>query len=333
MGLLLTVVYVSLWYVVNIGILLLNKIVINDHFRYPVALTLLHQAFCYLCADFCIKAGVAPLQNLNSRKQLFHVILLSQTFGFSIVTGIWCLQYIPVSFDQAIGSTTPAFTALIALVFIGRSERPLTYLTLVPVVVGIAIASFGEPSFHLIGFLLSVASTGARSLKSVLQQVLLSESGVKLDGLNALRLMCPWAVAALLPLSYIIEGSAPWRTILDTENSAAWLPYLALNTVMAFLVNLLNLLVTKQTSALTIQVFGNAKGVVAAMVSVYVFQNEVTARGCFGYLVCVTGTALYSWAKSHDPPAPAKDKHAPASDKVAAEESAPQAALLMKEQV
>eukprot|EP00959_Pyramimonas_sp_CCMP1952_P378414 7927189-Pyramimonas_sp.AAC.1 len=73
MGLLLTVVYVSSWYVVNIGILLLNKIVINDHFRYPVALTMLHQACCYICADFCIKSGLAPLQTIGSRKQLFHV--------------------------------------------------------------------------------------------------------------------------------------------------------------------------------------------------------------------------------------------------------------------
>eukprot|EP00976_Prorocentrum_cordatum_P083030 1185075-Prorocentrum_minimum.AAC.4 len=44
------------------------------------------------------------------------------------------------------------------------------------------------------------------------------------------------------------------------------------------------------------------------MVSVYVFKNEVTARGCFGYLVCVAGTGLYSWAKSYDAPPPSKDK-------------------------
>jgi drug/metabolite transporter (DMT)-like permease len=72
------------------------------------------------------------------------VVLLSQAFTCSIVTGIWCLRYIPVSFDQAIGSTTPAFTALIALLVIGRAERPLTYLTLVPVVVGVALASNGK---------------------------------------------------------------------------------------------------------------------------------------------------------------------------------------------
>lgn len=41
-----------------------------------------------------------------------------------------------------------------------------------------------------------------------------------------------------------------------------------------------NFLVTKHTSALTLQVIGNAKGVVAAAVSVAVFKNAVTWQGC-----------------------------------------------------
>jgi len=35
----------------------------------------------------------------------------------------------------------------------------------------------GEPSFHLFGFIICVAATGARALKSVLQGILLSSEG------------------------------------------------------------------------------------------------------------------------------------------------------------
>ena len=38
-------------------------------------------------------------------------------------------------------------------------------------------------------------------------------------------------------------------------------------------------LVTKFTSPLTLQVLGNAKGVLAAIISVYVFLNPVTTTG------------------------------------------------------
>ena len=38
-------------------------------------------------------------------------------------------------------------------------------------------------------------------------------------------------------------------------------------------------MVTKFTSPLTLQVLGNAKGVLAAIISVYVFLNPVTTTG------------------------------------------------------
>lgn len=41
-------------------------------------------------------------------------------------------------------------------------------------------------------------------------------------------------------------------------------------------------LVTKYTSPLTLQVLGNAKGVIAAIVSVYIFLNPVTVSGVQG---------------------------------------------------
>jgi drug/metabolite transporter (DMT)-like permease len=74
-----------------------------------------------------------------------------------------------VSFNQAIGACTPLFTALFSLLVQGRRESNATYLTLLPVVLGIAIASGFEPSFHLFGFVACIAATSLRAFKSVLQ--------------------------------------------------------------------------------------------------------------------------------------------------------------------
>lgn len=62
-------------------------------------------------------------------------------------------------------------------------------------------------------------------------------------------------------------------------------------------VNLTNFLVTKHTSALTLQVLGNAKGAVAVVVSILIFKNPVSVTGMFGYLLTVLGVILYSEAK------------------------------------
>ena len=51
---------------------------------------------------------------------------------------------------------------------------------------------------------------------------------------------------------------------------------------------------TKQTSALTLQVLGNAKGVLGAGISVALFKNSVTLTGCVGYVLTVGGVVAYS---------------------------------------
>ena len=42
------------------------------------------------------------------------------------------------------------------------------------------------------------------------------------------------------------------------------------------------------------QVLGNAKGVVASVVSVMIFRNPVTAQGALGYAITIAGVYGYS---------------------------------------
>lgn len=52
---------------------------------------------------------------------------------------------------------------------IGARESVPTYLTLIPIAAGIAIASGGEPLFNIIGFSACLLATSCRALKSVVQ--------------------------------------------------------------------------------------------------------------------------------------------------------------------
>jgi drug/metabolite transporter (DMT)-like permease len=122
-----------------------------------------------------------PLMKMKSWSQFLKVCFLSFIFCGTIVLGNASLKYLPVSFTQAIGSTTPFFTAILAYVFMGTRESLLTYLTLIPIMSGIAIASGGEPLFHMVGFLFCMTATAGRALKSVTQSLLMSDPAEKLD--------------------------------------------------------------------------------------------------------------------------------------------------------
>ncbi|GFS33293.1 nucleotide-sugar transporter family protein [Actinidia rufa] len=209
------------------------------------------------CAGYSLAAirwlAVVPPQNILSRRQFFKILALSAIFCFSVVCGNTSLRYLPVSFNQAIGATTPFFTAIFAFLITFKKETAEVYLSLLPVVFGIVVASNSEPLFHLFGFLVCVGSTAGRALKSVVQEKARSDKFIV----------------------FLLAG----------------------NATVAYLVNLTNFLVTKHTSALTLQVLGNAKAAVAAVVSVMIFRNPVTVMGITGFAVTVMGVVLYSEAK------------------------------------
>ncbi|CAK9133922.1 unnamed protein product [Ilex paraguariensis] len=250
-----TIGLVSAWYTSNIGVLLLNKYLLSNYgFKYPIFLTMCHMTACSLLSYIAIVwMKMVPLQTIRSRVQFMKISALSLVFCGSVVCGNVSLRYLPVSFNQAVGATTPFFTAVFAYLITVKREAWLTYATLIPVVTGVIIASGGEPSFHLFGFVMCVGATAARALKSVLQGILLSAEGEKLNSMNLLLYMAPIAVLFLLPATLLMEENVVGITIALARSDVKIIWYLLFNSALAYFVNLTNFLVTKHTSALTLQ--------------------------------------------------------------------------------
>lgn len=298
-GKLFTAGLIGSWYFSNIGVLLLNKYLLSNYgFKFPIFLTMCHMSACALLSYIAIAwMKMVPLQTIRSRVQLSKISALSVVFCASVVSGNISLRFLPVSFNQAVGATTPFFTAVFAYLMTFKREAWLTYATLVPVVAGVVIASGGEPSFHLYGFIMCVAATAARAFKSVLQGILLTSEGEKLNSMNLLLYMAPIAVVVLLPATLYMEPNVLGITVALARQDPRIVLYLVVNSAMAYFVNLTNFLVTKHTSALTLQVLGNAKGAVAVVVSILLFRNPVSVTGMLGYTLTVSGVVLYGEVK------------------------------------
>jgi len=289
------------WYASNIGVLLLNKYLLSVYgFKYPVFLTLCHMVACTLLGVALNYSNIVPCQRVSTASQLRKIGLLAFVFCCSIVCGNISLRYLPVSFNQAIGSTGPFFTAVMAYIISAKSESRETYLSLVPVVIGIVVASGAEPLFDLTGFIACVSATAARALKSVLQDKLLSSDTEKLNSVSLLLYMAPMACVLLIVAAHFLEPGIYSIAYHKMSKSPDFVLFLALNCFTAYFVNVTNFLVTKHTSALTLQVLGNAKGIVATIVSILVFQNPVTATGMAGYSITIFGCILYNEARKRE---------------------------------
>ncbi|KAL8517439.1 hypothetical protein ACS0TY_015616 [Phlomoides rotata] len=220
----LTAAIIASCYFSNIGVLLLNKYLLSFY-------------------DFRKSTAVG---------KFFKILALSVIFCISVVCGNTSLRYLPVSFNQVIGATTPFFTAIFAFVITFKKESVEVYVAHVPVVLGIVLASNSEPQFHLFGFLMCVGSTAGRALKSVVQSLLLSSDGEKLHFMNLLLYMAPMEAMILLPFTLYIEGNVLSATVEKARGDGFMVFLLIRNATVAYLVNLTNFLVTKHTSTLTL---------------------------------------------------------------------------------
>lgn len=142
--------------------------------------------------------------------------------------------------------------------------------------------------------------------------------------MNLLMYMAPIAVLILLPATLLMEENVVAVTVALARKDINIIWYLLFNSSLAFFVNLTNFLVTKHTSALTLQVMhtsllnfqypfhsliytfklcfsgqvlGNAKGAVAVAISIFIFRNPVSVFGMVGYSFTLLGVVLYSEAK------------------------------------
>lgn len=303
-----TAAAVSVWYTSSVGVLLLNKVLLSSHgFRFPISLTALHMLSCSGLSWLNINVlRLAQPVKLRDRKQAGKVGVLALVFCASVTAGNVSLRYIPASFSQAVGATTPFFTAIISYAIQRRVETLATYLMLVPVVAGVAVGVQAEPALNFVGLVAALAATATRALKSVLQAVLLAgDDGI--DSQNLLRFMSPIAAGVLVPAAALAEGAELVSFLLTRGDAGPWLGgLLLLSGCTAYLVNLSNFLVTKCLGALTLQVLGNAKGAVGAAVSVAVFRNPITRSGALGYAATVLGVAAYSSEKRFAHPSKAQ---------------------------
>lgn len=142
-----------------------------------------------------------------------------------------------------------------------------------------------------------LAATGTRALKTVVQAMLLADASKYLDPISLLCYMSSISCVMLIPATALLEPGAFAKTQALIRSSPLLVVWIISNAILAFAVNLTNFFVTKFTSALTLQVLGNMKGIVATIVSVCVFHNQVNIYGWLGYALTTGGVFAYSESK------------------------------------
>jgi len=149
-----------------------------------------------------------------------------------------------------------------------------------------------DRSFSWLGLGLIVASTALRGVKSIMQGALLTSDDDRLDALTLLRHMSRYSVG-LLALYALVTGEAHALAADARVQRARVAATVLASGAIAFLLNVCNFLVTKYTSAVTLQVLGNVKVVISIGVSLLIFRNPLSPWSALGCATTLGGVWLY----------------------------------------
>ncbi|KAL9066063.1 MAG: hypothetical protein Q9157_007264 [Trypethelium eluteriae] len=169
-----------------------------------------------------------------------------------------------------------------------------TYLSLIPIIAGVGMATYGDYYFTTVGLILTFFGVILASIKTVVTNRLMTGE-LALPPLEILLRMSP--LAALQSLMYATASGEVSRIMVSINageiSSLAWLA-LAGNGFLAFLLNVSSFQTNKLAGALTISVCSNLKQCLTILLGIVLFDVKVGLWNGLGMLVTLAGAAVYS---------------------------------------
>lgn len=183
-------------------------------FPYPVALTLWHMVFCSFLATVIVKLGYVEPIGMSRETYLRAIVPIGFLYAGTLWLGNAAYLYLSVSFIQMLKALMPVAVFGVGCIFGTEAYSPATLANMLVVSLGVAIASWGEINFVLVGVALQMLSIATESTRLTLVQILLQRRGLKLNPITTLYYLAPACAAFLLVPFALIE--AP-KMLADAE--------------------------------------------------------------------------------------------------------------------
>ena len=201
---------------------------------------------------------------------------------------------VSVPFHQIARSTCPIATVLIYRFVFKRTYERQTYLSMLPLIGGVGLATVGDYYVTMTGFAFTVLGVLLASIKSVTTNRLMT-GPLALSPMEVLFRMSPLAAAQCLFYAWISgEFSELKPAMQDGLIGITLITMLAFNATVAFFLNSVSFQTNKLAGALTMSVCGNLKQCLTIVLGIILFSIRVTALNGFGMGVALVGAAWYS---------------------------------------
>lgn len=322
------VIYLSLWYFLSAVYNIYNKKALNClALPWFVATVQMGTGLSLFIPLWFFKLRELPASNFSELLEVagfMKSVALYQTLTH--VSGVIALSSGVVSFTQVVKASEPVFTAGISAIFLREYLPWQVYMTLIPVCIGVAIASTSELSFSWYCLAAGIVANIFGAARGVFGKTQMCGETSCLEQLspeNYYAILTILSFIMLIPVTAFLEGkqiSAVLRSSMHyikkffsshefissnvvkhslSESLTSQMRFQGLlyslgSGVLFYLYNEVSFRTLNKVHPVTHAVSNTVKRVVIILSSVMAFNNKMTSAGIFGTCLAISGVFLYS---------------------------------------
>lgn len=291
-----------IWYALNIGYNLYNKKVLNmvPELTYTIAFLQLFLGLIYVIPIWGLNIRKAPELTLDEIKTLLPVATLHTLTHIGAVVSLGAGA---VSFTHIVKAAEPAVSAFLSAIFLKQFLPIPVYLSLIPVMGGVAMASLTELSFTWLSFISAMISNIASAARGIVGKKSMKKPiGKNMNAPNLYAIMTILSSIATLPLCLLLESQS-YKIVLTKIVNQGLGNILAkqifLSAIFYYLYNEVAFLTLDNVSPVTHALGNTIKRVVIIITSVLVFKTKMSLQGVIGSSIAILGVLLYSLTSNH----------------------------------
>ncbi|XP_016956395.1 solute carrier family 35 member E1 homolog isoform X2 [Drosophila biarmipes] len=283
------------WYVISSSNNVIGKMVLNE-FPFPMTVTLVQ-----LCSITLYSGPFFNLWRIRKYQDIprsyYYRLIVPLALGklLASVTSHISLWKVPVSYAHTVKATMPLFTVVLTRLFFGEKQPTLVYLSLLPIITGVGIATVTEISFDMMGLISALISTMGFSMQNIFSKKVLKDTNI--HHLRLLHLLGQLSLFIFLPLWLYMDSFAVFRHTAIKNLDYRVIALLFADGVLNWLQNIIAFSVLSLVTPLTYAVASASKRIFVIAVSLLILGNPVTWVNCLGMTLAIVGVLCYNRAK------------------------------------
>ncbi|SCZ90190.1 BZ3500_MvSof-1268-A1-R1_Chr1-3g01829 [Microbotryum saponariae] len=263
----------------------------HDLILHPIFLTTWHLVFATIGTRLLLRFthlldGIDALQ-MSWDRWFRNIVPIGALFSASLIFSNLAYLTLSVSFIQMLKAFTSVAVLGLSVVAGLEKMNPRTFMIVIAISSGVALASFGEIDFVLSGFICQTLGIMFEAARLVSIQKLLT--GLKMGPLQSLYFFAPVCAGLNALLIPFFEGWAPFENALSQVGA----PILLGNAMTAFSLNVAVVFLIGCASSLVLTLSGVVKDILLVGGSVLLMGSTVTFTQMLGYSIALVGLFVF----------------------------------------